>query len=52
MSEQVDAFAALEHILTGDWDRFLLRLRAAIDQRRSTDEYAAHRIAERPKKDE
>ena len=45
MSADADAFAALEHIVAGDWDRFLLRLRAAIDARRKTDEYGAHVIA-------
>jgi len=33
------AFAALESIQAGDWDRFLLRLRAAIDVRRGTKDY-------------
>jgi len=39
------AFAALEAIAAGEWDRFLLRLRAAIEQRRQTDEYKAHIVA-------
>lgn len=39
------AFAALTAIEAGEWDRFLLRLRAAIEQRRRTDAYKAHLIA-------
>jgi len=45
MSAQADAFAAMEHIEAGDWDRFLLRLLAAIGARRKTEEYKAHIIA-------
>lgn len=45
MSAQADAFAALTHIEDGDWDRFLLRLRAAIDARRKTEAYQRHIIA-------
>jgi hypothetical protein len=39
---QIEAFAALKHIENGDWDRFLLRLRVAIELRRATDEYEQH----------
>lgn len=39
------AFAALEAIIAGDWDRYLLRLRGAIEQRRKTPEYEAHIVA-------
>jgi len=39
------AFAALEAIQSGDWDRFLLRLRSAIEQRRATQGYRDHIIA-------
>jgi hypothetical protein len=39
------AFAALTAIESGEWDRFLLRLRAAIEQRRQTDDYRAHIVA-------
>ena len=39
------AFAAMEAILSGEWDRFLLRLQAAIRERRMTPEYEAHIIA-------
>jgi hypothetical protein len=35
------AFAALNAIEAGDWDRYLLRLRAAIDMRRETAAYKA-----------
>ena len=42
MSEQAAAFAALEAIQSGKWDRFLLRLGAAIAQRRNTQEYKDH----------
>ena len=45
MSAETDAFSALDHIVEGDWDRFLLRLRAAINVRIQTDEYKAHIIA-------
>lgn len=45
MNAEANAFAALEHIQDGDWDRFLLRLRAAIDMRRKTDEYKRHIVA-------
>jgi hypothetical protein len=38
-AEQAAAFAALEKILAGDWDRYLLRLRGAIRQRMETDAY-------------
>lgn len=44
---QIEAFAALNHIENGDWDRFLLRLRGAIELRRATDEYEQHIIAGR-----
>ena len=44
-----DAFAALEHILAGDWDRFLIRLQAAIRQRLATDEYKATLVAGPPR---
>lgn len=39
------AFAALEAIESGQWDRFLLRLQAAIKQRRQTDDYRRHIVA-------
>lgn len=39
------AFAALEAIEAGEWDRYLLRLRAAIEQRRKTCDYAKHIVA-------
>jgi hypothetical protein len=45
MTGEAAAFAALEAIEAGDWDRFLLRLRAAIEARRKTEEYQAHIIA-------
>ena len=35
------AFAALEKIESGDWDRYLLRLRAAINQRLPKVKYRA-----------
>jgi hypothetical protein len=38
------AFAALLAIENGDWDRYLLRLRAAIEQRRKTEAYRRHII--------
>ena len=38
------AFAAMEAIESGEWDRYLLRLRAAIEQRRKTQEYRDHII--------
>jgi hypothetical protein len=45
MSAGAEAFAALDAIESGRWDRYLLRLRAAIEIRRQTDEYKAHIIA-------
>ena len=39
------AFAALTAIESAEWDRFLLRLRAAIEQRRQTEDYHAHIVA-------
>lgn len=39
------AFAALESITSGEWDRFLLRLRTAIEERRWTPEYERHIVA-------
>lgn len=44
-SQQAAASAALTAIESGDWDRFLLRLRAAIEQRRQTPEYQRTLIA-------
>jgi hypothetical protein len=45
LSQQAAAFAALEAIESGAWDRYLLRLRGAIEQRRRTPDYAAHIVA-------
>lgn len=39
------AFAALQAIEEGEWDRFLHRLLGAINMRRQTDEYRAHIVA-------
>jgi hypothetical protein len=44
-AQSASAFAALTAIESGDWDRFLLRLRAAIEARRGTDEYWQHVVA-------
>lgn len=40
-----ESFAALQHIEDGDWDRWLMRLRAAIEQRRATQGYADSFVA-------
>lgn len=45
MSDQAHAFAALEAILAGEWDRYLLRLRAAITKRLATEAYQQHIVA-------
>jgi len=45
MSDEADAFSALDHIIWGDWDRFLLRLRAAINERIQTEAYKEHILA-------
>lgn len=45
MSAASEAFSALDRIEAGDWDRYLLRLRAAIQARMRTDEYTQHIIA-------
>lgn len=45
MSDESEAFSALDHIIWGDWDRFLLRLQAAINNRVLTEGYEAHIIA-------
>jgi len=42
------AFAALQAIQAGEWDRFLLRLRAAIRARIDTDDYQGSLRARRP----
>lgn len=42
------AFAAIEAIQSGEWDRFLSRLRGAINQRTQTDEYKSTLIAGAP----
>jgi hypothetical protein len=44
-SEQAAAFAALTAIETGDWDRYLLRLQAAIRRRLLTEEYKRTLVA-------
>ena len=40
--EAAAAFAALEAIQSGEWDRYLLRLRAAINERMKTEGYRDH----------
>jgi hypothetical protein len=45
VSRQSEAFSALDRIESGDWDRYLLRLQAAINMRTRTDDYRAHIIA-------
>ena len=44
-SNEAAAFAALQAIEAGEWDRFLHRLIGAINMRRDTDEYRAHLVA-------
>lgn len=48
MSAESAAFTALEAIQSGEWDRYLLRLRAAIEARRQTADYRRHIIAGNP----
>jgi hypothetical protein len=45
VSGEAAAFAALTAIESGEWDRYLLRLRTAIERRRGTDDYKAHIVA-------
>lgn len=47
MEESAAAFAALRAIESGSWDRFLLRLQAAIRQRLQTEDYRQHIVARR-----
>ena len=42
---QAAAFAALQAIQSGEWDRYLIRLQAAIFHRRQTEEYRDHIVA-------
>lgn len=44
--EAAAAFAAIEAVQSGDWDNFLLRLRAAIINRLRTDAYYEHLTAQ------
>lgn len=44
--EAAAAFSAIEAIQSGDWDHFLLRLRAAIIDRLRTDAYYEHLTAQ------
>lgn len=39
------AFAAIEAIASGEWDRYLIRLRGAIEMRGRTKDYRAHLVA-------
>ena len=48
MSEAAAAFAAVEAIMEGRWDRYLHRVRGAIVLRTRTDEYQATLVAARP----
>ncbi len=43
-TEQAQAFAALEAILAGKWDRVLHRFAGAVKTRQMTDEYKASLI--------
>jgi len=45
VSTQAAAYAAIESIEDGEWDRYLLRLRAAINQRIQTESYRRHIVA-------
>lgn len=44
-SQEAAAFAAIEAIRAGEWDRFLLRIQGAIRMRRQTEEYEQHIVA-------
>lgn len=46
MSAEAEAFAALDSIMDGRWDRSLHRLHGAIHLRQKTDEYRESLIAE------
>jgi hypothetical protein len=43
--QDATAFAALQAIESGEWDKYLLRLKAAIIARMRTEGYAQHLIA-------
>lgn len=45
--EWTATLAAIDAIESGRWDKYLLRVRAAIEQRRSTEEYGLHIICGR-----
>ena len=48
-AEQAAAFAAVEAIDSGAWDRYLHRIRGAIFMRTQTDEYQETLIAGEPR---
>lgn len=47
-ANQAAAFAALEAIMSGAWDRYLHRFKGAVTTRSNTDEYQNSIIAGRP----
>jgi len=51
MSENAAAFAAIEAINSGRWDRYLHRLRGAINVRVQTDAYQATLVAGKPEEE-
>jgi len=44
-ADSAAAFAAVESIMAGEWDRFLLRIQGAIRMRMRTQEYQDHIVA-------